>query len=874
MLKSKAKTAKQQQQQTAANSKNADSVLTPKEQSNFRGAIKLYEAKQYKKGFKSVDAILKKHPKNADSLALKGLFLNHLERDSEADDQFSAAFASSASSPMAWQFYGICLRNRKNYPEATKAFSKSLQLDPENYSLIRDLSSLYVQSRQYPEAAVIRHKLLQKNPDYRPYWTGLAVVQYLSGNPAAAESTLSKFESLIKIQLPKTDLENSESLLFHNLAIYKQGDVQRALDHLETIADKTGDPLAIMESRAKYLLELGRFKEAEREYRALIKRNPDDPKYYPKLEQALQIDPENITLRKLLYRNLALKYPRADVPSYTGLELSFGEEFKSVLTKYLREKILRGVPSTFVLVKALYHDSEKKQIIEEVIFALEKEFSGESATNTTAILWTNYFICQHYDLVGNFEKALEYLEKCIQQSSDTVEFSLTKGRILKHAGDLTNAARVINAARKTDLSDRYTNTKTVKYLLRANDYVEAVVTESIFTHNDSHNVGLRDVVFIQTLWALIEHAELLARRGDDSFALKRFDDIFKTFFEIYTDEFDFHGFSMRKGTVRAYLDMIDFTSRVYAHPTYLRALTGAAKIYFKIHDQQVAHTLQEHKIETLSDATSKQTAEEALKAQDDAAEKSLADKKAKLEEELELIQKLCTEAADARHALSTPKPNDLHKNVKPDPDTFGFGLLETKEPLEVLFKHWKPLSEQAPEHLSTWELGFEIYLRQHKYVLAMQVISSKIKGVTDTVVPDYWVAQRALRLRAVIESEEENIVNPPPPAIKVLVGRTLPTIYPGLKDAQDLTAFYNEKVLSNEATDSADRVFDWIEGLKTLVKDSVAYRKLVEPVLFKLGFSDIKTVFKSVAILKDIDSPKYEEYVQAAKKEWPLATAF
>ena len=62
-------------------------------------------------------------------------------------------------------------------------------------------------------------------------------------------------------------------ILFKNVVIYESGDVARALEHLDSIADDVNDPLSVMEYRAKYLLELGRKKEAEREYRALVKRN-------------------------------------------------------------------------------------------------------------------------------------------------------------------------------------------------------------------------------------------------------------------------------------------------------------------------------------------------------------------------------------------------------------------------------------------------------------------------------------------------------------------------------------------------------------------------------------------------------------------------
>ena len=50
--------------------------LPKKEQDKFREVVKQYECKQYKKGLKSCDAILKKFPRHGETLCMKGLILN------------------------------------------------------------------------------------------------------------------------------------------------------------------------------------------------------------------------------------------------------------------------------------------------------------------------------------------------------------------------------------------------------------------------------------------------------------------------------------------------------------------------------------------------------------------------------------------------------------------------------------------------------------------------------------------------------------------------------------------------------------------------------------------------------------------------------
>jgi tetratricopeptide (TPR) repeat protein len=60
--------------------------LPKKEADLFRAVIKYYETKLYKKGVKSADGILKKYPKHGETLAMKGLILNCLNKKEEAHE--------------------------------------------------------------------------------------------------------------------------------------------------------------------------------------------------------------------------------------------------------------------------------------------------------------------------------------------------------------------------------------------------------------------------------------------------------------------------------------------------------------------------------------------------------------------------------------------------------------------------------------------------------------------------------------------------------------------------------------------------------------------------------------------------------------------
>jgi hypothetical protein len=50
--------------------------LPKKEADIFKNVIKFYESKQYKKGLKNADAILKRYPNHGETLCMKGLIVN------------------------------------------------------------------------------------------------------------------------------------------------------------------------------------------------------------------------------------------------------------------------------------------------------------------------------------------------------------------------------------------------------------------------------------------------------------------------------------------------------------------------------------------------------------------------------------------------------------------------------------------------------------------------------------------------------------------------------------------------------------------------------------------------------------------------------
>lgn len=648
---------------------------------------------------------------------MKALILNSQHQGEEAFNLCKLALKNDMKSHICWHVYGLLWRSVKNYEEAIKAYKFALRIEPNSLNILRDLALLQCQIRDYEGYIESRRKMMQERPQLRQNWTALAVAYHLAGNLAEAENILKTYEETLKQTPPKSDLEHSEATLYKNTLMAEAGDTERALKHLDEVVRNSLDRTAALELRAKYLLELGRNEEAEKAYRILLDRNSEYRAYFDGLEKALGLSRSNdADIEKLneLYQAYATKNERNDAARRIPLDFLKGDDFKTAVDAYLRWKLNKGVPSTFPNIKSLYQDPDKKAVIEELVlgYASDKQANG-SAEGTTngdtsdrfeqSVL---YFLAQHYNYVQSrdLKKAMEYIDQLLEKDPKSVDYNQTKARIYKHAGDVQKASETISHARELDERDRYINTKCAKYQLRNNENENALNTMSKFTRNETVGGPLGDLHDMQCMWYLIEDGEAYLRQQRWGLALKRFTAIADIFDVWHEDQFDFHSFSLRKGQIRAYIDMIRWEDHLRSHPFFTRAAVEAVKIYLKLADNpRLAHGDQVD-LDKL-DPVERKKAEKKAKKEKEKAEKAEAEKKA------------------AAAAKATAKGDD-GETKKEDTDPNGDKLLQTKEPLEAALRFLRPMLELSPQNIEAQTVGFEVYIRRKKYLQALKCLQS------------------------------------------------------------------------------------------------------------------------------------------------------
>ena len=130
----------------SANSSATPSNKLPKKEAElFKLIVTCYETKQYPKGLKNAENILKKYPNHGETLAMKGLIMNCMNKKEEAYDLVKLGLKNDLKSHVCWHVYGLLYRSDNNYKEAIKCYLNALRIDPNNQNILKDLSLLQIQ---------------------------------------------------------------------------------------------------------------------------------------------------------------------------------------------------------------------------------------------------------------------------------------------------------------------------------------------------------------------------------------------------------------------------------------------------------------------------------------------------------------------------------------------------------------------------------------------------------------------------------------------------------------------------------------------------------------------------------------------------------
>ncbi|CAL9165482.1 unnamed protein product [Musa hybrid cultivar] len=700
------------------------SSLPPREANLFKVIVKSYETKQYKKGLKAADSILKKFPEHGETLSMKGLTLNCMDRKSEAYDLVRRGLKNDLKSHVCWHVYGLLYRSDREYREAIKCYRNALKIDPDNIEILRDLSLLQVQMRDLIGFVETRQQLLALKPNHRMNWIGFAVAHHLNSNASKAIDILEAYEGTLEDDYPPESerYEHGEMLLYKISLLEECGLFDRALEEMHKKEAKIVDKLAFKEEMASIVLKLGRFEEAEKMYRFLLVMNPDNYRYFIGLQKCLglysdkgEYTSDEIERLDALYMSLRDQYSWSSAVKRIPLDFLEGDKFQEAVDNYVRPLLTKGVPSLFSDLSPLYDHIGKASILEQLFLHLEDSirstgsFPGSSKKEPpSTLMWTLFLLSQHYDRLGQYDLALAKIDEAIEHTPTVIDLYSIKGRILEHAGDLPAAAALSDEARSMDLADRYLNSECVMRMLQADQVGLAEKTAVLFTKDGDQHNNLHDM---QCMWYELASGESYFRQGDLGHALKNFLAVEKHYSDMTEDQFDFHSYCLRKMTLRAYVSMLKFQNQLHSHEYFHKAAAGAIRCYMKLHDSPSKLTTEE------SDEMSKLPPSQRKKMRQ-------KQKKAEARAKKEAEERNEEETTSSGMSKSGRRPNVRLVDLDPHGEKL---MQQVEDPLLEATKYLKLLQSNSANSLETHILSFEANMRKQKILLAFQAVKQLIK---------------------------------------------------------------------------------------------------------------------------------------------------
>ncbi|KIP11893.1 hypothetical protein PHLGIDRAFT_82848 [Phlebiopsis gigantea 11061_1 CR5-6] len=781
---------------------------------------------------------------------MKGLVLTHMGKRDEGLELVKKGVRLDLTSHICWHVFGLIQKGQKNYEEALKSYTQALRFDKENLNILRDAAHLQTQLRQYENLVETRHTLLRMRPNLRQNWIGLAVAFHLNGNLTEAKKVLEHYEASLK-NIPDYDVEHSEVLVYHVRILEDLGEFNDALALLDVNAKSRAiiDRVAIMEYRARILSKLGLTEDAEHTWQALIEQNPDHYGYFKGFFSNRGIDLENITdetrpkaLQAL--RDFSIQLPRAAAPRRLALTTATGDDFRELAEPYIAKGLNSNIPSLFADIKALYRDSEKLAAIASIVESRYTQLKAEATVPSpsseseppTTYLWTLYFLAQHHSHIGEHARAIELLDEALSHTPTLPELLMLKGRVLKRLGDPYGAARWMDEARVLDLQDRFLNTKCGKYRLRAGMIDEAQDVFALFTKKDAPSPGA-DLEDMQSVLFLLEDADAHRRNGNLAMALKRYTSIQKLFNEFEDDQFDFHGYSLRKFTINIYLNMIQWADNLRSHPAYVRAAIAAAEIYVQVHD----------------DPTAASHASADSKLSDEAKKAKKKAKKAAVKAVLEDTKKAATSSANEDKGLDVGPPKD--------DDSDGVKLLQAKDGLEKASKLLSPLSTLAADNIDAWVAIYDVAIRRKKYLQASQALNRA--QALDEDHPELHV--RLVHFKKTVSTLPQE---PPSP-----IGPVLSQASSRLFSADIALDTYNSQFLQRHPG-SPKATLAFAKSLQTLGSPLEEIESTLFGLLHGEANLDHKTALNALGFLDTLSSSRREEFRAACDQKFPLSTVF
>lgn len=644
--------------------------------------------------------------------------------------------------------------------------------------------------RDGPGFLSTRRTILEGKPTLRASWIAFAVANFLTADYETAIDVINKYQDGVADKAEA--YEESELILFQNQCFEMQGKYEAAINHLIAKESLIVDKWSYKIKYAQLMTLSGKFTESVTLWEKLLLEQPENYQFHSGLHIALlELSPELASDIFRTYTNELpgsvleltdsqrerlvqwyLANPMRKSRAFTKIQLFINREntpeFQAKLSEFMIHNLVEGVPSVtndiaaLVLVKDEQKDgylrpakeaseyanhyiitmaqSILSTYLSDYLASLQTNSSSSGSNNSVtekttrkspiAILWGLQLQSHLFELSGHFTSAITSIDAAIFHTPTALDMLAKKAHLYKKVGDVASAAKLMDTTRALDLQDRYLNNQATKYFLQADEIDSAMNTIAMFTkHEGDPQKTLFD---LQCIWYELELAEAYARKKEWSLALKKFDAIRKHFLEQYDDLFDFHGYCIRKTTLRAYMDVMKVQDNSFGHPFFQRALIGTLKIYLHLLDSP-------EDIDGLGHLTAQERKKERARRVKEKKARELQQQKDAVAKQQQIAEE--AEANKAKDEKDEEKDSSNNNDKDKDEDPLGESYITNKDFLLEATNNWVNLITHrnevcAPELLA---LIADIMIRRNKFIQALRLLNIGLKNTSSHKHPELVV---------------------------------------------------------------------------------------------------------------------------------------
>lgn len=230
------------------------------------------------------------------------------------------------------------------------------------------------------------------------------------------------------------------------------------------------------------------------------------------------------------------------------LSIADDEIFYSRAPAVFKSVLERGSPATFQLFKDVLKNQERRDTIWETVLQLNQE------DLSVIIFKTKYLV-----LVEDFSSALDLIGSAIESNPEKNDLVMIKAHIQKRMGSAGIAANETMLKVKDSVSgDKFSVSKTAKYLIRYGSISEAQEMMGKFIQKPNQQERMADLHEMQAVWYLIEMADRQFKDGNNLSAACFYRKIELVFMELNDDQLDFHGYALRRMSFIEYMKFLKF----------------------------------------------------------------------------------------------------------------------------------------------------------------------------------------------------------------------------------------------------------------------------------------------------------------------------